>query len=225
MERTVASTLKDPQFKAGRWLIDQDRLEEAVDFFSGLLETRVGVFGDEMCPALAPLYYEYGNALLYNAEESGAVFGDAITDAEKQKAMAILEAASSAQTAVNTYADQGSASNGHAQEVVGETPDAAAGSDERTPAQEAEEDLELAWMQLEMARRVYESQEMTDDIRAAVAKVGSQRPIEGEKCAVLSNICRRRLRQNSYTFLHTARSHLSRRLQVGSCTSNCGRSV
>ena len=92
-EHTVAATLADPQYKAGRKLIDDGRLEDAVNFFSGLLETRVAVLsGNEMCPALAPLYYEYGNSLLYNAEESGAVFGDAITEVEKKKAMAIVDA-------------------------------------------------------------------------------------------------------------------------------------
>ena len=92
-EHTVAATLADPQYKAGRKLIDDGRLEEAVNFFSGLLETRVALLsGNEMCPALAPLYYEYGNSLLYNAEESGAVFGDAITEVEKKKAMAIVDA-------------------------------------------------------------------------------------------------------------------------------------
>ncbi|CAN0488337.1 unnamed protein product, partial [Ectocarpus sp. 8 AP-2014] len=119
----VATTLADPQYKAGRKLIDDGRLEEAVNFFSGLLETRVQVLsGDEMSPSLAPLYYEYGNSLLYNAEESGAVFGDAITDAEqKKRAMAI--------------------------------------------------DLELAWENLEMARRIYGGLELTEDIRTAIAKV------------------------------------------------------
>ncbi|CAN0577829.1 unnamed protein product, partial [Ectocarpus sp. 12 AP-2014] len=127
----VAATLADPQYKAGRKLIDDGRLEEAVNFFSGLLETRVQVLsGDEMSPSLAPLYYEYGNSLLYNAEESGAVFGDAITDAEqKKRAMAI---------GANGVAE--------GEGAAGQAP---------SPDQEAEEDLELAWENLEMARRIY----------------------------------------------------------------------
>ncbi|CAB1119715.1 unnamed protein product [Ectocarpus sp. CCAP 1310/34] len=167
----VAVTLADPQYKAGRKLIDDGRLEEAVNFFSGLLETRVQVLsGDEMSPSLAPLYYEYGNSLLYNAEESGAVFGDAITDAEqKKRAMAIVEAQINGQAAAAAAA---AGSGGAAREGAngGADGEGAAGQ-ASTPDQEAEEDLELAWENLEMARRIYGGLELTEDIRTAIAKV------------------------------------------------------
>ncbi|CAN0275887.1 unnamed protein product [Ectocarpus sp. 6 AP-2014] len=168
----VAATLADPQYKAGRKLIDDGRLEEAVNFFSGLLETRVQVLsGDEMSPSLAPLYYEYGNSLLYNAEESGAVFGDAITDAEqKKRAMAIVEAqinGQAAAAAAAAAAGGGAAGEGATGGAEGEGAAAQAPS----PDQEAEEDLELAWENLEMARRIYGGLELTEDIRTAIAKV------------------------------------------------------
>ncbi|CAN0170409.1 unnamed protein product, partial [Laminaria digitata] len=172
---TVAATLADPQYKAGRKLIDDGRLEEAVNFFSGLLETRVAVLsGNEMCPALAPLYYEYGNSLLYNAEESGAVFGDAITEVEKKKAMAIVDAqlqGTSAQLGENgggaaSDEGEGGAAAGGAED--GADGDAAAAP---TPDQEAEEDLEIAWENLEMARRIYSELELTEETRVAIGKV------------------------------------------------------
>eukprot|EP00752_Nemacystus_decipiens_P004910 g4469.t1 len=166
---SVAATLADPQYKAGRKLIDDGRLEEAVNFFSGLLETRVQVLsGNEMSPALAPLYYEYGNSLLYNAEESGAVFGDAITDAEeKKRAMAIVEARIKGEAAP-AAAEGGRAGGGGA---AGGAEDEAGQQQAPSPDQEAEEDLEIAWENLEMARRIYSDLELTEEIRTAIAKV------------------------------------------------------
>lgn len=185
---SVSNTLADPQFKAGRSLVDAGRLEEAVDFFSSYLEVRVDVLGDEMSPALAPLYYEYGNALLYNAEESGAVFGDAITEAEKKRALALVDAAQSGSApdaqvggkpdAVgNTGDTEGDASTGE---------NGTSGSGE-PPAvdQEAEQDLILAWENLEIARRLYNSLELTDEIRTLIAKVSLH--IEAVSGARVSN--------------------------------------
>ena len=172
-EHTVAATLADPQYKAGRKLIDDGRLEEAVNFFSGLLETRVAVLsGNEMCPALAPLYYEYGNSLLYNAEESGAVFGDAITEVEKKKAMAIVDAQLHG---ASENGGSGASDGGVAAGEAGAAPedgdgDAGAGA-APSPDQEAEEDLEIAWENLEMARRIYSELELTEEIRVAIGKV------------------------------------------------------
>lgn len=170
---TVAATLADPQYKAGRKLIDDGRLEEAVNFFSGLLETRVAVLsGNEMCPALAPLYYEYGNSLLYNAEESGAVFGDAITEVEKKKAMAIVDAQLHG---ASENGGGGASDGGAAAGEAGAAPEDGDGDDGAgaapTPDQEAEEDLEIAWENLEMARRIYSELELTEDIRVAIGKV------------------------------------------------------
>lgn len=170
---TVAATLANQQYKMGRTLIDEGRLEEAVDFFSGLLEVRVKVLGDEMSPALAPLYYEYGNSLLYNAEESGAVFGDAITDAEKKRAMAIVEAAQSGDGKDGSDRDAMQQDGGDAGGGGG-TGGALSGKGVETGASanpEAEDDLEIAWENLEMARRIYSTLEMSDDIKAAIAKV------------------------------------------------------
>lgn len=163
---TVAATLANPQYKAGRKLIDDGRLEEAVNFFSGLLETKVQVLsGNEMSPALAPLYYEYGNSLLYNAEESGAVFGDAITDAEeKKRAMAIVEAR------INGEAAPAAEGDGRPKPAGGGGEDDG-GQQAPSPDQEAEEDLEIAWENLEMARRIYSELELTEEIRTAIAKV------------------------------------------------------
>lgn len=169
---TVAATLADPQYKAGRKLIDDGRLEEAVNFFSGLLETRVQVLsGNEMSPALAPLYYEYGNSLLYNAEESGAVFGDAITEAEqKKRAMAIVEAQINGQVEASAAAAEGGGAG-----AAGGGDEAGQQQQAPSPDQEAEEDLEIAWENLEMARRIYSELELTEEIRTAIAKVWRDR--------------------------------------------------
>ena len=173
-EHTVAATLADPQYKAGRKLIDDGRLEEAVNFFSGLLETRVALLsGNEMCPALAPLYYEYGNSLLYNAEESGAVFGDAITEVEKKKAMAIVDAQlhGAMQQEENGGGGAGDGGGGAGGGAGGAADGDGDGAAAPTPDQEAEEDLEIAWENLEMARRIYSELELTDEVRVPFAKV------------------------------------------------------
>lgn len=167
----MAATLADPQYKAGRKLIDDGRLEEAVDFFSGLLETRVALLsGNEMCPALAPLYYEYGNSLLYNAEESGAVFGDAITEVEKKKAMAIVDAQLHGAMQPEENGGGGAEDGGGGAGAVPEEGDGD-GAAAPTPDQEAEEDLEIAWENLEMARRIYSELELTEEVRVPFAKV------------------------------------------------------
>ncbi|CAM9122443.1 unnamed protein product, partial [Discosporangium mesarthrocarpum] len=157
---TVFSTLTDPQFVAGRSLVVSGRLEEAVGFFSELLEDRVSALGDEMSASLAPLYFEYGNALLYYAEESGAVFGDAITDAEKQKAIAMVEAKMSGEVSSGKIDGEGGGDDG-----------GASGGNQQTTEAEAEEDLEIAWENLEIARKIYMDQPLTDEIRGLLGKV------------------------------------------------------
>lgn len=172
--KAIAATIADPQFKAGRSLVDAGRLEEAADFFSGLLEVRVGVLGDEMNPALAPLYYEYGNALLYNAEESGAVFGDAITEAEKKRALDLVEAAqngTAAETQEDGTPDEGDVVRDSHEKPTGGENGVPEPNNDPTEEQGAEQDLVLAWENLEIARRLYSSLELTDDLRTLMAKV------------------------------------------------------
>lgn len=172
--KAVTAILADPQYKAGRSLVNADRFEEAVEFFSGLLEVRVAAVEDEMSPALAPLYYEYGNALLYYAEESGAVFGDAITDAEKKRAWAAVEAAqkgSGAETQGGDTPEAAPTTQG-AQETAGGGENNDARSTEAPNAdQEAEQDLVLAWENLEIARQLFSKLSLTEEMRTFVAKV------------------------------------------------------
>lgn len=221
-KNTVAATLADPQYKAGRKLIDDGRLEEAVNFFSGLLETRVQVLsGDEMNPSLAPLYYEYGNSLLYNAEESGAVFGDAITDAEqKKKAMAIVEAKINGQAAA---AGGGSAGGGAAgaNAEEGEGGGAGTGQEAPSPDQEAEEDLEIAWENLEMARRIYSELELTEEIRTAIAKVRTARGERARQKKCLERIFEFEFFEPKETHSKTSTDERTRRPQYGVVVVTC----
>ncbi|OQR99240.1 hypothetical protein ACHHYP_07153 [Achlya hypogyna] len=68
-------TLKDARFVRGISLLKEKRYEEAVVHFEDLLRTMVE--GNENTDQLrvAPVYYEYGNALLSLAEATASVFG------------------------------------------------------------------------------------------------------------------------------------------------------
>ncbi|CAM9281665.1 unnamed protein product [Choristocarpus tenellus] len=156
----VAATLADPQFKAGRALVDAGRLEEAVNFFSSFLEVKVQTLDDEMSPALAPLYYEFGNALLYYAEECGDVFGDAITEAESQKAIAHIKACISGEVGSADGASEAGGEGGVSN-----------GEDGQAPQTGAEEDLEIAWENLDLARKIYSEITLTDEVKGLLGKV------------------------------------------------------
>ncbi|ETV88988.1 hypothetical protein H257_00406 [Aphanomyces astaci] len=68
-------TLQDPRFKRGITLLKEKRYEEAVAHFEDLLRTMVESENKGDTLQVAPVYYEYGNALLSYAEATASVFG------------------------------------------------------------------------------------------------------------------------------------------------------
>ncbi|CAK4077682.1 unnamed protein product [Aphanomyces euteiches] len=71
----LEETLKDPRFTRGVTLLKEKRYEEAVAHFEDLLRTMVETENNGDTLRVAPVYYEYGNALLSYAEATRDVFG------------------------------------------------------------------------------------------------------------------------------------------------------
>ncbi|RHY33477.1 hypothetical protein DYB32_001632 [Aphanomyces invadans] len=69
------ATLHDPRFKRGITLLKEKRYEEAVAHFEDLLRTMIESENKGDTLQVAPVYYEYGNALLSYSEATASVFG------------------------------------------------------------------------------------------------------------------------------------------------------
>ncbi|KAG7389400.1 hypothetical protein PHYBOEH_007510 [Phytophthora boehmeriae] len=77
-EEQLTKTLTDPRFERGMTLLKEKRLEEAVVAFADLLRTMCETeqLGDSL--SVAPVYYQYGHALLSLAEATASLFGGAV---------------------------------------------------------------------------------------------------------------------------------------------------
>lgn len=127
------SFMTDPRFLQGKALLESDKPEDAIEFWGDLLEQRVKVVGSDLEESLAPIYYEYGCALLSKAEDDSSVLGGAMQEAEVARAKAALEAQS------------------EGAETSGETEEAAEAGEE--PEEEVD-DMQLAWENLECAQKI-----------------------------------------------------------------------
>lgn len=59
----------DPRFVQGNLFMKEKRYDEAIEFFSNLLQTATKTHGDEGVET-APVWFVYGNALLAKEEEN-----------------------------------------------------------------------------------------------------------------------------------------------------------
>ncbi|DAZ99955.1 TPA: hypothetical protein N0F65_008762 [Lagenidium giganteum] len=75
--KIVEKTKLDPRFTRGQTLLKENRYEEAIAAFEDLLKTMVEVENQSDSLAVAPVYYEYGHAMLSLAEATASVFGAA----------------------------------------------------------------------------------------------------------------------------------------------------
>ena len=76
---TLEAMLACSKYNSGRDLINAGSFDEAIDHFTGLLK-EVTADTDEVSPASAPVYYQYGAALVLKAEESSSVFAEGLAD-------------------------------------------------------------------------------------------------------------------------------------------------
>ncbi|KAE8912161.1 hypothetical protein PF005_g5385 [Phytophthora fragariae] len=77
----LQTTLTDPRYLRGVALLKDKRLEEAVQAFEDLLRTLCEAEGKADSLAVAPVYYEYGHALLSLTEATASLFGGAVEGA------------------------------------------------------------------------------------------------------------------------------------------------
>ncbi|CCI40359.1 unnamed protein product [Albugo candida] len=124
---------QDPRFQRGLSLLKEHDYEAAVSIFEDLLKTKIELKQTSEALELAPIYYEYGNALLSLAEGTANVFGNALDGSEK---------------------DPGDKRSAQGQE---EKETQCKNEVQETPNEEnvAKDDLELAWEMLEVARVIY----------------------------------------------------------------------
>ncbi|KAI9906883.1 hypothetical protein PsorP6_016463 [Peronosclerospora sorghi] len=78
----LETTMRDPRYVRGVSLLQEKRYEEAVDVWGDYLRTLCEVEGKRECLGVAPVYYEYGHALLSVAETSGQLFGGPLDAAD-----------------------------------------------------------------------------------------------------------------------------------------------
>ncbi|KAG7387619.1 hypothetical protein PHYPSEUDO_013869 [Phytophthora pseudosyringae] len=77
----LETTLTDPRYLRGVSLLKDKRLEEAVVALEDLLRTMCELEGKGDSLAVAPVYYEYGHALLSLTEATASLFGGAVEGA------------------------------------------------------------------------------------------------------------------------------------------------
>lgn len=80
-QQELEQTLTDPRYLRGVALLKDKRLEEAVVAFEDLLRTMCEAEGKADSLAVAPVYYEYGHALLSLTEATASLFGGAVEGA------------------------------------------------------------------------------------------------------------------------------------------------
>ncbi|CAH0473685.1 unnamed protein product [Peronospora belbahrii] len=109
MERNMSTaqeleaTLMDPRFLRGTSLLKKKRFEEAIVVFEDLLRLFCEAEGKSESLAVAPIYYEYGNALLSLNETTSSIFGHVVegsvpnrnenSEKDTQESLGDLEAA------------------------------------------------------------------------------------------------------------------------------------
>nr|CCA18837.1 conserved hypothetical protein [Albugo laibachii Nc14] len=128
----VEAAKQDPRFQRGLCLLKEHDYEAAVTIFEDLLKTKVELKKTSEALELAPIYYEYGNALLSLVEGTANVFGNVLDGSEK-------------------HSDKGT---DHGQE---EKSSQFRNESDDNPIEEnvVKDDLELAWEMLEVARVIY----------------------------------------------------------------------
>ncbi|XP_022158694.1 NASP-related protein sim3 [Momordica charantia] len=172
--------------KGSKAMKDND-FNEAVDCFSRALEIRAAHYG-ELAPECVKLYYKYGCALLYKAQEEADPLG-AVPKKEGESHQE-SDKDGSVKSAVNGESSKASVSS-NAELVDGVTDDVSSKKDQDeedadnsdaedlAEADEDESDLDLAWKMLDVARAIVEKDSGDTmekvDILSALAEVALER--------------------------------------------------
>eukprot|EP01036_Dinobryon_divergens_P054217 gene54217-72456_t len=137
--------MSDLRFKQGQKSFAEGKYEAAAEFFSDVLQSSSNTYGDTSIE-VAPLWYEYGNALLSKEEDSPTddLLGAAADEAKKQAQILGEELRQQ-----NDEDDENDEDEEEDQEANKTSADGAAEEEEAS-------DMEIAWEALEMARSIYE---------------------------------------------------------------------
>ena len=132
-----SSLTSDARFVQGKQLLKEKKFEEAVEFFSELLRSSCEQFGDKSLE-VAPVWFEYGHALLSKEEDSPSnnLLGAAANEAKKAAQMLGEE-------------DAEGDPDEEREDPPGESKVGDAGDDAEALAEE-EEDIQMAWEALEV---------------------------------------------------------------------------
>lgn len=135
------------KFERAIQCIRTNDLEQAVQLFSEVLQIRTEHYGD-LAPECASAYYRYGAALLYQAQDSGDVFGAGVKDGEEEE---------------EEEGGAGEAEDDKENGGKGKAPAAAPGEGDADEEEEGAEsgdgggsDLQLAWENLETAKVIWQ---------------------------------------------------------------------
>jgi nuclear autoantigenic sperm protein len=155
--------------------------DEAIDLLTDVLEYRCGKYG-ELALECAPAFYHYGLALFNKARLENDVFGEPVQKAMVEKAIhqmkqqAEREQTNDKENKADADADEEGEDVG---EDVQEEANANAAAQEDEEEEFEENDMELAWRNLETARLIYSKfdghEKEIADVYAALAELSMER--------------------------------------------------
>lgn len=145
------SLINDPRYIQGKQLLKDKKFEEAIEFLSELLRGSCERFGDKSL-VVAPVWFEYGNALLSKEEDnpSNNLLGTAANEAKKAAQM--LGAEEDAEDGGEEEEGEDSADQpGDESKAEGKEGEVE-GAEGAEALAEEEEDIQMAWEALEVSR-------------------------------------------------------------------------
>mmetsp|Transcript_37344 Transcript_37344/g.38024 ORF Transcript_37344/g.38024 Transcript_37344/m.38024 type:complete len:459 (+) Transcript_37344:38-1414(+) len=158
---------KDINYRLGIQYVAEGKFEDAVDTFSGLLQASCAKFGDDSIQ-VAPVWFEYGNALLSKEEDSPTddLLGKSAADEVKKQIKETIEDIKEDDDE-NNDEDDDDLPNSRNEESNTEPISSSAGTkendgDEEEKGDEEASDMEIAWEALEVARTILEKHADSD---------------------------------------------------------------
>ncbi|KAK9804881.1 hypothetical protein WJX72_010033 [[Myrmecia] bisecta] len=149
----------DRKFEAGVQSLKDNNLDEAVQHFGEVLQTRVAKYGD-MDLRCADAYHRYGSALFYKAQDEADVFGASVQQAVREKDAA---AGTEEQEGDDEEAEEEGVPDSEKENVdeKGKGParvEVESADDAPEEADAEGSDMQLAWEMLEVAKLIYTAQ-------------------------------------------------------------------
>ncbi|KAL3162686.1 hypothetical protein ABBQ38_008730 [Trebouxia sp. C0009 RCD-2024] len=172
----IEQELKDAelQFQQGVQAIKANNLDQAVELFGQVLQTRCQQFGDVNIKC-ASTYFRYGAALFYKAQDEQDVFGSSLQAATAHEEADVAEDDESEDEKENV--DDKGKKPMREEDLPQEQ---AEGDEEAADSPGSRTDMELAWENLEVAKYIYEHEPQGNhakelaDIHTLLADIGME---------------------------------------------------